>query len=161
MTLDARLRLLGSLLVVSLLTACSTTPPRETRESGESRDGRTSPSAPAPEEALRFGGISVPASGKVLGTQYDRGIDERYRVVVGLPAGDVTALLSASQFKTALTPHTGPLPDSVDGFDLTKAKSLRAGEDSRHVEGHTVYRRVTVDDSDPATAVVHLSLFTM
>jgi hypothetical protein len=146
--------LLTLLLAGCLVTACSTTPPQENRMS-------QSQSAPATaEEALRFGGISLPPSGKVLGSQHDKGIDERYRVVFSIPAGDVEKLLAGSKFVTPLDPDAGPFQGSVDGFELSKAKSVRSGEDNVQVGGHTVFRQVAVDESDPATSVVHLWLFT-
>jgi len=118
-------------------------------------------SAPATaDEALAFGGIFLSTSGKVLGVQHDSGIDQRYRVVLSLPAGEVDRLLTSSKFTSPLTLDSGPFQESVDGFDLSKAKSVRAGEDSLQVGGRTVFRQVAVDESDPAASVVHLWLFT-
>ncbi|WET78714.1 hypothetical protein P3102_32470 [Amycolatopsis sp. QT-25] len=104
------------LLAVSalLLTACSTPEP-----------------APTAEDAFRFGGISMPASGKVLETKYDRGIDSRYVVVLALPAEDVPRLLDASQFDPGVM------------------------ADDRIVDGRRVVRKVTVQGT-----TVHLELFT-
>ncbi|GLZ37683.1 hypothetical protein Acsp05_13080 [Actinokineospora sp. NBRC 105648] len=114
----------------------------------------------APEEALRFGGISLPPSGRVLGVENEAGIDELYRVVVGLPAVDVPELLSDSGFTVPLTPDAGPFQDSVKGFDLAAGKSVRAGEDTHQVGGRTITRQLAVDETDPITATVHLWLFT-
>lgn len=111
--------LLGTLLAVFLLTACSTTRADNT---------------PPPEEAFQYGGISLPVSGKVLKTEYEKGIDVMYRVDVSIPAKDVQQLLKASNFAPGVT------------------------EDSQLVDGHRVYRKIIVDPGDPAT--VHLSLFT-
>ncbi|EMD23165.1 hypothetical protein B0293_25285 [Amycolatopsis azurea DSM 43854] len=86
---------------------------------------------PTPEEAFKFGGISMPASGKVLETKYERGIDVRYRVVLTLPAEDVPRLLEASGFAPG------------------------ALKDDQLIDGRRVYREVTVDGT-----TVHLSLFT-
>ena len=86
---------------------------------------------PSPEDAFRFGGISMPASGKVLETKYDRGIDSRYEVVLTLPAEDVPKLLEASNF----------------------APGVMA--DDRLVNGRRVVRKVTVEGT-----TVHLELFT-
>lgn len=63
----------------------------------------------------------MPASGKVLETQHDRGIDSRYVVVLTLPAEDVPKLLEASGFA----------PEVMN--------------DDRVVEGRHVYRKVTVE----------------
>ncbi|WP_410655454.1 hypothetical protein [Amycolatopsis sp. lyj-112] len=106
-------------MLALLLTACSTPRVDDT---------------PPPEEAFRFGGISLPAGGKVLKTDYQRGIDVMYRVDVSIPAKDVQQLLKASNFAPGVT------------------------EDSQLVDGHRVFRKVIVDPGDPAT--VHLSLFT-
>ncbi|KFU82872.1 hypothetical protein [Amycolatopsis lurida] len=97
-----------------LLAGCATTPP-----------------SPTPEDAFRFGGISMPSSGKVLETQYDRGIDSRYVVILTLPAEDVPKLLEASNFAPG---------------DL---------EDDRVVDGRHVYRKVTVEGT-----TVRLEMFT-
>ncbi|KZB87396.1 hypothetical protein [Amycolatopsis regifaucium] len=91
----------------------------------------TTTPAPSPEEAFRFGGISMPASGKVLETKSDRGIDMRYQVVLTLPAEDVPELLRASNFAPGVQ------------------------EDDRLVNGRHVYRKVKVDGT-----TVHLELFT-
>ncbi|OKJ97592.1 hypothetical protein [Amycolatopsis sp. CB00013] len=87
--------------------------------------------SPTPEDAFRFGGISMPASGKVLETQYDRGIDSRYVVVLTLPAEDVPKLLEGSNFAPGVL------------------------NDDRVVEGRHVYRKVTVEGT-----TVRLEMFT-
>ncbi|RSN66054.1 hypothetical protein DMH01_06920 [Amycolatopsis sp. WAC 04182] len=91
----------------------------------------TTPEAPRPEDAFRFGGISMPASGKVLETRYDRGIDSRYVVVLTLPAEDVPKLLEASNFAPGVL------------------------NDDRLVEGRRVVRKVSVEGT-----TVRLELFT-
>ncbi|RSM62350.1 hypothetical protein DMH03_09540 [Amycolatopsis sp. WAC 01376] len=91
----------------------------------------TAPDAPKPEDAFRFGGISMPASGKVLEMKYDRGIDSRYEVVLTLPAEDVPKLLEASNFAPGVM------------------------NDDRIVDGRRVVRKVTVQGT-----TVHLELFT-
>ncbi|WP_409493676.1 hypothetical protein [Amycolatopsis sp. cmx-11-12] len=91
----------------------------------------TQPAAPTPEEAFRFGGISMPASGKVLETKSERGIDVMYRVVLTLPAEDVPELLKASNFAPGVM------------------------EDDRLIDGRRVFRKVTVDGT-----TVRLELFT-
>ncbi|RSM81357.1 hypothetical protein DL991_07370 [Amycolatopsis sp. WAC 01375] len=89
------------------------------------------PDTPKPEDAFRFGGISMPASGKVLETKYDRGIDSRYQVVLTLPAEDVPKLLEASNFAPGVM------------------------NDDRMVDGRRVVRKVTVEGT-----TVRLELFT-
>lgn len=94
--------------------------------------GCTTPQpAPTPEEAFKFGGISMPASGKVLETKYDRGIDARYEVVLTLPAEDIPELLAASHFAPGVM------------------------NDDRVVDGRRVVRNVTVEGT-----TVRLELFT-
>lgn len=73
----------------------------------------------------------MPASGKVLETQYDRGIDSRYVVVLTLPAEDVPKLLEASHFAPGVM------------------------EDDRLVDGRRVVRKVTVEGT-----TVRLEMFT-
>ncbi|MEU3765484.1 hypothetical protein AB0E55_10535 [Amycolatopsis keratiniphila] len=91
----------------------------------------TAPPSPTPEDAFRFGGISMPASGKVLETQHDRGIDSRYVVVLTLPVEDVPKLLEASNFAPGVM------------------------EDDRLVNGRRVVRKVTVEGT-----TVRLEMFT-
>ncbi|MFD5244586.1 hypothetical protein ACFWIW_08585 [Amycolatopsis sp. NPDC058340] len=91
----------------------------------------TAPPGPTPEDAFRFGGISMPASGKVLETRHDRGIDSRYVVVLTLPAEDVPKLLEASDFAPGVM------------------------NDDRVVDGRHVYRKVTVEGT-----TVRLEMFT-
>ncbi|OXM57467.1 hypothetical protein CFP71_07715 [Amycolatopsis thailandensis] len=91
----------------------------------------TPPEAPKAEEAFKFGGISMPASGKVLETQYDRGIDARYVVVLTLPPEDVPKLLEASRFAPGVL------------------------KDDQLVDGRRVYREVTVQGT-----TVRLEMFT-
>jgi hypothetical protein len=121
-------------------------------------------SAPATADAaLKFGGIVPPPSAKVLGVQHDKGMDERYRVVLSVDPGEAGTLLSASGFTAPLTPDAGPFQASVDGFDLTKATDVVSAEDSLPPSGdrgHTVFRQVAVDRSDPAKSIVHLWMFT-
>jgi hypothetical protein len=115
------------------------------------------------EEALRFGGIVLPSSARVLGVQHDKGIDRRYRIAIGLDADSVETLLSGSGFSTPLEPDPGPFMAPIDGFDLTKAGAVSATSDSlapTDERPSTVFRQVAVDRSDPASPVVHLWLFT-
>lgn len=53
------------------------------------------------DEALRFGGIVLPPSARVLGVQHDKGIDQRYRLAIGINPNAVETLLSGSRFTTA------------------------------------------------------------
>ena len=115
------------------------------------------------DEALRFGGIALPPSAKVLGVQYDKGIDQRYRLAIGIDPNSVETLLSGSEFTTPLEPDPGPFMAPVDGFDLTTAITVSSTSDTLAPQGErtsTVFRRVAVDRSDPAEPVVHLWLFT-
>jgi hypothetical protein len=147
--------LLPALIAALLMAGCSSTPEQE---------NRMPPASPSAEDALKFGGIALPASAKVLGVTYEAGIDERYRVTISVPPGDVPALLSASKFSTALMPDPGPYTkDPLDGFDLTKATDVVAADDTLPPEGdrkQTVVRQVVVDRTDPANSIVHLWMFT-
>ncbi len=148
--------LLTVLLFVGVLVAgCTPTP--------EEQDRTPAPSQSA-DDALRFGGIVLPASAKVLGTSYERGIDQLYRLVLSTPSSDVSALLSASRFTAPLVPDPGPYTwKPMDGFDLSKATDVVAADDSLPPEGdrkQTVNRQVFVDRTDPANSIVHLWLFT-
>lgn len=147
--------LLTALIAALLMAGCTTAPDRE---------NGMPPQSPSADEAQKFGGIVPPASAKVLGVAHDAGIDERYRLVLGMPPGDVANLLSASGFTAPLVPDAGPYNDDfVTGFDLSKASDVVATEDSLGPSGgrkQTVFRKVLVDRTDPASSVVHLWLFT-
>jgi hypothetical protein len=146
-----------------LTVACSATP-----DGGENRMPRqpaeqvtTDPAVVA--AALEFGGIVLPASASVLGVQYDRGVDERYRVVIRVAADGVSELLSGSGFVGPLVPDAGPFQASVDGFDLATTTAVESATDSVPPGADrpgTVFRELAVDRSTPAEPVVHLWLFT-
>ncbi len=115
------------------------------------------------DEALRYGGIALPPSARVLGVQHDKGIDQRYRLAIGIDPNSVETLLSGSGFNTPLEPDPGPFMAPVDGFDLATATTVSSTDDTLAPQGErtsTVFRRVAVDRSDPAQPVVHLWLFT-
>lgn len=115
------------------------------------------------DEALRFGGIVLPPSARVLGVQHDKGIDQRYRLAIGIDPNAVETLLSGSGFTTPLEPDPGPFKAPADGFGLTAATAVSSTNDTLAPQGErtsTVFRRVAVDHSDPAKPVVHLWLFT-
>lgn len=115
------------------------------------------------DEALRFGGIVLPTSAKVLGVQHDKGIDQRYRLAIEIDPDSLPMLLSGSRFTTPLEPDTGPFMEPIAGFDLKAATTVSSVDDSLAPDGErtsTVFRRVAVDRSDPAKSVVHMWLFT-
>ncbi len=115
------------------------------------------------EEALRFGGIALPPSARVLGVQHDKGIDQRYRLAIGIDPQSVEALLSESRFTTPPEPDPGPFMAPVDGFDLAASTTVSSISDTLAPQGErtsTVFRRVAIDRRDPAEPIVHLWLFT-
>ena len=115
------------------------------------------------DEALSFGGIVLPPSARVLAVQHDKGIDQRYRLAIGIDPDSVETLLSGSGFVTPLEPDPGPFMASVDGFDLTTATTVSSTSDTLAPQGErtsTVFRRVAVNRSEPMEPVVHLWLFT-
>jgi hypothetical protein len=115
------------------------------------------------EEALRFGDIVQPPSAKILGVQLDKGINERYRLVIEVHPDDVQELLSRSGFNAPLVPDSGPFMEPVAGFNLKAATAVLSAEDSlppNNGRRKTVFRRVAVDRSNPSKSIVHLWLFT-
>lgn len=115
------------------------------------------------DEALRFGGIVLSPSAKILGVQFDKGIDERYRLAIEANPEDVQALLSRSGFNAPLVPDSGPFMEPVDGFDLNAAAAVFSTEDSLPSSSerpNMVFRRVAVDHGNPAKSMVYLWLFT-
>lgn len=115
------------------------------------------------DEAVRFGGIVLPISAKVLGVQHDKGIDESYRLVIEIDSNSLQTLLSGSGFTTPLEPDPGPFMQPIKGFDLQAATAVSSVNDSLAPDGErtsTVFRHVAVDRSDPAKPVVHMWLFT-
>ncbi len=115
------------------------------------------------DEALRFGGITLPPAARVLGVQHDKGIDQRYRLAIRIDPNAVETLLSGSGFTTPLEPDPGPFMTPVEGFDLTTATTVSSANDTLAPRGErtsTVFRRVAVDRSNPTIPIVHLWLFT-
>jgi hypothetical protein len=148
--------------VAATTTACGTEPGQEDRMRHSGSTGVTTDQAVI-DEALRFGGITLPPSARVLGVQYDKGIDQRYRLAIGIDPNSVETLLSRSGFTTPLEPDPGPFMAPVDGFDLTTATTVSSTSNTLAPQGErssTVFRRVAVDRSDPAEPVVHVWLFT-
>jgi hypothetical protein len=149
-------------LVGMPVAACTDTPDQEDSRMSQSHSSPVTDQAAA-DEALRFGGIVAPPSAKVLGVQSDKGIDQRYRIVLRIPPSDVPMLLAASHFTVQLVPDAGPFQSSVSGLDLTMATSVRSGEDSippGDGRSQTVFRQIAIDESDPTISTVHLWLFT-
>lgn len=143
-------------------TACGTESGQEDRMRQSGSTGVTTDQAVI-DEALRFGGIVLPPSARVLGVQHDKGIDQRYRLAIGIDPNAVETLLSGSGFTTPLAPDPGPFMAPADGFDLTTATAVSSTNDTLAPQGDrtsTVFRRVAVDRSNPAKPVVHLWLFT-
>jgi len=159
-----RRRIIAAVLIlgVAAITACGTEPGREDRmRQPGSTEVTTDPAAI--EEALQFGGIVLPPSARVLGVQHDKGIDQRYRLAIGIDPQSVEALLSGSGFATPLEPDPGPFMAPVDGFGLTTSATVSSTSDTLAPQGErtrTVFRRMALDRSDPAEPVVHLWLFT-
>lgn len=115
------------------------------------------------DDAIRFGGVVLPTSAKVLGVQHDKGIDQRYRLAIEINSDSLQSLLSGSGFITPLEPDSGPFMQPIEGFDLKAATAVSSATDSLAPDGErtsTVFRQVAVDSSDPAKPVVHMWLFT-
>lgn len=148
--------------VAATTTACGTEPGQEDRMRHSGSTGVRTDQAMI-DEALRFGGIALPPSARVLGVQYDKGIDQRYRLAIRIDPNSVETLLSRSGFTTPLEPDPGPFMAPVEGFDLTTATTVSSTNDTLAPQGErtsTVFRRVAVDRSNPKEPVVHLWLFT-
>ncbi len=148
--------------VVATITACGTEPGQEDRMRPSEPTEVTTDHAVI-DEALSFGGIVLPPSARVLAVQHDKGIDQRYRLAIGIDPDSVETLLSGSGFVTPLEPDPGPFMASVDGFDLTTATTVSSTSDTLAPQGErtsTVFRRVAVNRSEPMEPVVHLWLFT-
>ncbi|WP_134046367.1 hypothetical protein [Amycolatopsis arida] len=114
-------------------------------------------------EAMRFGGLVLPDSARVLGVRHTGGLDRLYTLAVGLPPADVGELLERSGVTEPLTPDPGPFMTPIDGFDLGQAQSVETTEDVLPPSGDRksqVFRRIAVDRSDPVWVVVHIWLFT-
>ncbi len=130
---------------------------------GQSGSSEVTTDEAAIDEALRFGGITLPPSATVVGVQHDKGLDQRYRLAIRTDPQSVGTLLSRSGFTTPLEPDPGPFMAPVEGFDLTTAPTVSSTSDTLAPQGErtsTVFRRVAVDHSDPTAPVVHLWLFT-
>lgn len=156
---------IGVMLTLGLAvtsTACGSEAGQEDRMRQSGSSGVTTDQVVI-DEAFRFGGIVLPPSARVLGVQHDKGIDQRYRLAIGIDPNAVETLLAGSGFTTPVEPDPGPFMAPVDGFDLTTATTVSSTNDTLTPQGertNTVFRRVAVDRSDPAKPVVHLWLFT-
>lgn len=156
------MRALLSLVVMLVIAACSASPEGESRMPRQSTE-QVSTDPALVSAALRFGGIVLPQAGTVLGVQHDRGVDERYRMVVRLPGDAVAELLNGSGFAGQLVADAGPFPESVDGFHLGVAADPETLSDSLPPGAgrtSTVFREIVVDRSAPDAPVAHLWLFT-
>ena len=148
--------------VAATITACGTEPGQEDRMR-QSEPTEVTTDHAVIDEALSFGGIVLPPSARVLAVQHDKGIDQRYRLAIGIDPDSVETLLSGSGFTTPLEPDPGPFMAPVDGFDLTTATTVSSTSDTLAPQGErtsTVFRRVAVNQSEPMEPVVHLWLFT-
>lgn len=148
--------------IMATTTACGTKPGQEDRMGQSGSTGVTADQAVI-DEALGFGAIALPPSAIVLGVQYDKGIDQRYRLAIGIDPDSVETLLSGSGFTAPLEPDPGPFMAPIDGFDLKTATNVSSISDTlvpQSKRTSTVFRRVAVDRSDPAEPVVHVWLFT-
>ena len=151
-----------ALCVAGATTACGSESHQEGRMPQSGFTGATTDQATI-DEALRFGGIALPTSAKILAVQYDEGIDQSYRLVVEIEPDSLQTLLSGSGFTTPLEPDPGPFMEPIKGFDLKAATTVFSTRDSLAPDGErtsTVFRRVAVDRSQPAKPVVHMWLFT-
>jgi hypothetical protein len=150
-----------ALCIAAAATACSYEPRQEGRMS-QSGSTQVATDQPTIDEALRFGGIVLPPSAKVLGVQIDKGIDVRYRLAIEVSPDTVPVLLSRSGFNAPLVSASGPFMEPVDGFDLKAATVVFSTDDSlpaNSARRNTVFRRVAVDRSNPTKSMVYLWLF--
>ncbi|HEY8371414.1 MAG TPA: hypothetical protein VIL00_01595 [Pseudonocardiaceae bacterium] len=162
MTPRRLLALLTAVLVAGLVVTGCGGGPGQADTTAQRQDTPTADPALV-DEALRFGGIVLPPSAQVLGVHHERGPDQLYRLVLRVDADELPTLLAASQFTTQLTAGATPLPHPIDGFELDGTKTLRSGKDSLPPgdgRTHLVFREIVIDETDPASPLVHLWLFT-
>ena len=115
------------------------------------------------QQALRFGGIVLPPSAKVLGARDENGQDQLYVLAIVLEPDEIDVLLSDSGFTARLRAGERVFMQPVEGFELGSGTDVASGDDrlpAGRERAHGVNRTVLVDRSDPTAPVVHLWLFT-
>ncbi len=155
--------ILSVVLALTLaVTACGADPDTETRLPRNSPSGSATNDNLA-AEALSFGGIVLPPAAKVIGVDYNKGIDLIYRVAIEIDSGSVDTLLSASQFTTPLEQGRKVFMPALDGFDPDNGSDIASAQDRLPPQGERKYyaaREILVDRTNPVKPVVHLWLFT-
>ncbi|OLP03008.1 hypothetical protein BVU76_08115 [Mycolicibacterium porcinum] len=154
-----RRSLLGLVVVALFATACAPADDPVGRTLGSRAETSTSPELI--KEASDFGGIVIPAGAVVLQASVDGAIDTRYRLALKMSSADLQTLLSGSHFNAALTRAHPPFDPIIAGPPLASSPSVLGAQDRyRNAEGKSRYRDVIVDEREPDTRFVHLSMFT-
>ncbi|MGV9799923.1 hypothetical protein ACWDTP_17935 [Mycobacterium sp. NPDC003449] len=113
------------------------------------------------KEASEFGGLVLSPSAEVLQARTDSALDTRYQLAIRVAPADLTKFLAESHFDQPLARAYPPFDEVIAGPALTNSPLVLTAQDRyRNAEGKTVYRTVIVDEREPDTRVVHLTMNT-
>ena len=121
----------------------------------------TSKSPELIEEATQFGGFGLPPTAEVLQAQVDSALDTRYQLALRVDPDGLAKLLAESHFDKTLARAYAPFDEVLAGPSLGGSPSVWTAQDQyKNTEGRSVYRTVIIDERDPDTRFVHLSVHT-
>jgi hypothetical protein len=140
------LRILVILVSMILLTACTD-------------DSANVPTSA--QEAVLFGGLTLPPGVEVLGVSAESGMDTLYELSLRATVAQRDELLRRSNFTTPVLPtryHSDR--DVIAGPPLSTATDLRYAQDTIDTEHGRVVREVLEDRRSIDDVYVHLAMFT-
>lgn len=149
----------SAILLLFIAIACS----QNDDPAGRATDARneTSTSPELIREAAAFGGLVLSPNAEVLQARVDSALDTRYQLALSTDPDDLTKMLADSHFDKPLTRTYPPFEEVLAGPSLASSPTvLKAQDRYTNSEGRSVYRTVIVDERDPNTRIVHISLNT-
>ncbi|WP_233213663.1 hypothetical protein [Mycobacterium hubeiense] len=153
------LRLGTALLLLLMAVACSQNGDPVGRTTNARIETSTSPELI--KEATAFGGLVLPPGAEVLQARVDSALDTRYQLALRIDPDGLTKLLADSHFDKPLIKAYPPFEEVIAGPSLATSPLVLTAQDRyQNAEGMSVYRTVIVDERDPSTWIVHLSMNT-
>jgi len=147
------------MFLLFVVVSCSQDGDPVSRTAGSRNETSTNPELIA--EATHFGGIVLPPKTQVLQARVDSALDTAYRLALRLDPGALTQLLADSHFDKPLTKAYPPFEQVLAGPSLESSPSVLSAQDRyQNTDGRSVYRTVVVDERDPSTRFVQLTMFT-
>ncbi|MGW4098800.1 hypothetical protein [Mycobacterium sp. NPDC004974] len=159
--MQTKRRSMFGLAAVALFMAVACTSPDDAVGRTLGSRAETSNNPELIKKASDFGGVVIPAGAEVLQASVDGAIDTRYQLALKMPSADLQDLLAESHFDKPLTRVHPPFDPIIAGPPLASSPSVVGAQDRyRNAEGKSVYRNVIVDEREPTTRFVHLSVYT-